>query len=222
MKSTKVSNVESHEGSFVHRGKLILIKQAHGNFSVPKSDIYYCDFINRYHNGKVNPMGNDISVQQDCCYAVKPIIISETERIKKGELVFQTITNEIIKAPFNCNPENDERYRKILALPENFSPKSIQAIIYLEFKNNDNVLIRCYPNMDGAGQDGWRIDFNTEGVFERKEMPYIELFRIKNQESWDDVKSKLYVGEKEEDDSIDFMINSLINLGYNPPILKNK
>ncbi len=87
----KVKHTEQHEDKIVCKGKLVLVKILHGNFPIPESSIYYCDFIEDYHNGKNHKKGHKLTIQQDCCYGIIPIIISESEEI--GKLINYMILN---------------------------------------------------------------------------------------------------------------------------------
>ncbi len=71
----------------------------------------------------------------------KPILISETEKIIKGDQAYWNKTSPIIfeaEYDWDINP-----IFKILALPEHFSPKHLQAIVDDKLKDGDKVLVEC-------------------------------------------------------------------------------
>jgi hypothetical protein len=117
----------------------------------------------------------------DKCIILKPIIISEMEKIEVGDYVFQNNfekTNpQIIKieTQHQADIANDKtgsysKY-KILVLPEQFSSKHLQAIVDGKMKENDKVLVE-YQAMVDVGKlyedkpneaDFYRIKLNSEG-----------------------------------------------------------
>lgn len=74
---------------------------------------------------------------------VKPILISETEKIEVGDWYYfdgGEVKNLLqLKEPMTYT---EERY-KILALPEHFSPKHLQAIVDGKLKDGSIVLLEC-------------------------------------------------------------------------------
>lgn len=92
---------------------------------------------------------------------VKPILISETEKIGKGD--WARHTNKDIGEVVLVN-QDDGTYemklpdgeingglsivngKKILALSEHFSPKHLQAIVDSKMKDGDKVLVECIDN----------------------------------------------------------------------------
>lgn len=85
---------------------------------------------------------------------LKPIIISETEKIEEGDDVLfigETVGPFITK----CQPGSvlaregkSDKWFKILALPEHFSPKHLQAIVDGKMKDGDKVLVECKVEQD--------------------------------------------------------------------------
>ncbi len=75
---------------------------------------------------------------------LKPIIISETEGTEDGDLCYDKQENRVINNQY-LERSSDNR-RKVLALPENFSPlspKHIQAIVDGKLKDGDEVYVEC-------------------------------------------------------------------------------
>jgi hypothetical protein len=74
----------------------------------------------------------------------KPIIISETEKIEVGAWMYN-IKNHVIRRcdEMDCVFNDDKDWFKIIALPEHFSPKHLQAIVDGKMKDGDKVLVEC-------------------------------------------------------------------------------
>lgn len=73
----------------------------------------------------------------------KPILISETEKIEVGDWY---LYNGQISQRTRKNPDAEypsSHYKKILALPEHFSPKHLQAIVDGKLKDDDEVYVEC-------------------------------------------------------------------------------
>lgn len=74
-----------------------------------------------------------------------PIIISETEEIKKGDWVYHPEYKTIYQWIKNADKNFDEvRAFKILALPEHFSDKHLQAIVDGKMEDGDEVYLKVY------------------------------------------------------------------------------
>ncbi len=75
----------------------------------------------------------------------KPIIISETERIEsnKGTTKGDWAYNGMYKKLFQMVGDVTEYDFKVLVLPEQFSPKHLQAIVDGKMKDGDKVLVEC-------------------------------------------------------------------------------
>lgn len=107
---------------------------------------------------------------------LKPILISETEKIEIGDWVFDSMNKTI---HINNNDElinirtkghELKRFFKILALPEHFSPKHLQAIVDGKLKDGDNVLVECEQECQG---------YDTYKVIKLDSFDYIILHKIK-------------------------------------------
>jgi hypothetical protein len=92
-----------------------------------------------------------ISVERASTFSktIEYIIISHDEPIKEGEKCYQTVIKEIIDCPFDV--KDDDRFRKLLALPEHFSPKHIQSIVDGKMKDGDEVLVECESSYEREG-----------------------------------------------------------------------
>jgi len=117
---------------------------------------------------------------------LRPIIISQNETIEFGDKYYG-IDNNIHTFENGCYYSDEAR--KILALPENFSPKHLQAIVDGKLKYGDEVFVECMEH--------W-----TE-ILNPKELPnpfkiikltitdnHITLFPVKKEESWAEILKK--------------------------------
>jgi len=84
----------------------------------------------------------------------KPIIISETEKIEDGTDAY--LNNAIVRATAGNRATKITELggKKILALPEHFSPEQLQMIVDGRLKDGDKVLVECdgkpiYPGCEG-------------------------------------------------------------------------
>lgn len=97
--------------------------------------------------------------------AVKGIIISETEEIEIGDYFVKWkwedakpyihLANKSNESMWNTNSryyDSDEytsyKAKKILALPEHFSDKHLQAIADGKMRDGDEVLVKCIPDYE--------------------------------------------------------------------------
>lgn len=125
---------------------------------------------------------------------VKPIIISETEKIEKGDWIWieGMLVNYIHALSLSAISGQGYRY-KVLVLPEQFSPKQIQAIIDSKMKDGDKVLVECihkgdYDEYLGHGDKDARIALNSQG--------HVTLHKV---------EEKMYTREE----VYDFILNAL-------------
>lgn len=138
MYQAKVNQTQQYSDSqgehIVHEGKLIFI-------SKEETYLWYNstlgDIWREYYPNVEVYMANGF-------YEVAPIIISETEYIKVGDLVYYCTTNEIEEANSEQAIDTDV-CKKVLALPEHFSDKHLQAIVDGKMKEG-KVLIECYTD----------------------------------------------------------------------------
>lgn len=133
--ATKVTKVESYKDSQVNtivvKGKLVLIK----------------------HEGKINFKDSVIVELKSKWF--QPIIISETESIKVDDWyilhdkaldnshILMTIYQATKLRLDSMKIMKSCKFTKILALPEQFSPKHLQAIIDGKLKSENEVLVEC-------------------------------------------------------------------------------
>lgn len=87
-----------------------------------------------------------------------PILISEAEKIEVGDWIWDKLNKKLFKATIEYKQSEDQQYFKVLALPEHFSPKHLQAIVDGKLKDGDKVLVECeewgenecMPNPNGS------------------------------------------------------------------------
>ena len=118
-------------------GRLVLVKVPHGNFPVPKSRLYWCEFMRCYHDA------SERTVQQDCCFGIKPIVVSD-EVIKPDEWMYDETPEKGLDQIRKCPGPNDYLgggHHKILMMPIHFSPEQIQMIIENKLNEGDPIKI---------------------------------------------------------------------------------
>lgn len=104
----------------------------------------------------------------------KPILISESEKIEVGDWVYNEVSKEIYQFK-----ENHVSYeKKILSLPEHFSPKQLQAIVDGKLKDGDKVLIECEQSTVAAWAGPNMIRKHGSGIFGIKLYPHITIYPI--------------------------------------------
>jgi len=119
------------------------------------------------------------------CY--KPIIISETENIESGDKWWMPFTGDII------HTKEDKDYgafepngmgKKVLVLPEQFSPEHMQAIVDGKMKNGDKVLVECekvyHPNPEDRVEHRykWRYEVKLNSNYKTT------LHRVEEEEKY--------------------------------------
>lgn len=122
---------------------------------------------------KKDPMGSG---------APNYFVVSETENIEVGDYVYNQSNGNIFKTDNvlqsnNCNHnEIGKPFKKILILPENFSPEIIEDIVNGKLKNGEKVLIRCeaMPNEFDNPMS------NPEGVHNTEDSEYEIKLNEKN------------------------------------------
>lgn len=133
MHQPKVNQTQKYSDSqgehIVHEGKLLLL-----------------DTVDDDLNTLSDTRGVDCG---DYIEHIRPIIISETEDIEVGDFyIFENVTTgkeEIAECKSKKHlAESRKLAYKILALPEHFSDKHLQAIVDGKMKDGDKVLVKIY------------------------------------------------------------------------------
>lgn len=156
------------------KGILILVEYDHGNYPNKIGDI--CKF----------PYGLNIAAKYDMGYPViRPYVISETEKIEVGDWYITFENNEfrtVIGQPRKCEDSNYsfEYCKKILALPEHFSPQELMMIVDSKLKDRDIVSIKTIKveSNKGCGDFGCTCGSCTPSYSKVKLDPYISIHKI--------------------------------------------
>ncbi len=165
----KVRNIDTHitsqGGHIVCEGKLQLIKSK----EVENSNVY------------VNNIGHTSYIVSET-----ELIHSEDKVLYKGEVLTASINRGYYLSTYEYTSVDvrTDSCKKILALPENFSPKHLQAIVDDKLENNDNVLVECYPKVMQFNQS--MTDFN---LIKLNKQSHIKLFPVKKK---DDLADRLF------------------------------
>ncbi len=202
MQHVKVTKTETYKDSqgdhTVCKGKLVLIIPEHKT----GDEGYF-----RFYNGVY----------------FKPIIISEIEIILAKDKVYDVDNKQIKEAGIDEKYILNENF-KVLSLPENFSPKHIQAIIDGKLKDGDEVFVECEKQIISACtcdtmEKGSGCHFKTyDGI------DYNCLKRFENNDywkQWNEIKLtinhiKLFPVNKKEDtvSELKWALNTLFD-NYN-------
>lgn len=122
----------------------------------------------------------------------KPILISETEEIEIGDTIYNSHTGDILKGWTNDHV-NDWWY-KVLALPEYFSDKHLQAIVDGKMEEGE-VLVKCEVMEEPVTDGQWRK--YTEYKIHLDQQNRVTLFPAKQsvQQGVDNYISDKYLGD---------------------------
>ena len=142
-------------------------------------------------NGSTNNHRIKIDINGDACFRYyNPIIISENEEIEVGDKVYYA-GEIIIWSQADEDGWNKKKLRpyKILAFPEHFSNKHLQAIIDGKMKDGDEVLIKCRNrstktdrNLIGhtpAGEPTYVGNYDVWNEVDLGQQNHITLFPVK-------------------------------------------
>lgn len=151
-KANSTVSLKTSQGDVrVKKGKLILIK--HNIFpeigTIGSNEVHPLFMWTNQHKQNCLKL-----VEYKNTQAIVPIIISETDEIENSHMMWDSINNHIVKCTDSGLKENilsdDTRMAyhrnstfKILAMPTNFSPKHLQAIVDGKMKNGDEVYVQC-------------------------------------------------------------------------------
>ena len=160
----------------------------------------------------------------------QPIIISKIEKIEIGDKV-KNDYDEIVDYTEKLEKlygKNNPCFKKIIALPDNFSPKQLQDIVEKKLHNGDEVFVECYENADCGSSNcrngcssvlnggDWCSGYYTSIKFDKDN--HITLFSVKEQESWEDIDKKW--GESDMVNPTQDNIFKWLKQNYNPPTKK--
>lgn len=154
MSEIKVKQTELYKDSqgehIVCKGKLVLIEiKTH---KISKGDLVYNEAIENFQVQSYN-VSKESNTINTALKLFKPILISETEEIEVGDKYLMKFNDKwelmnpcIDKSEAdrcNSNDLTGKSCFKILALPEYFSPKHLQAIVDGKLKDGDEVFVDC-------------------------------------------------------------------------------
>ncbi len=227
----KVNQVESYKDSQVNtivcKGKLVSIECSKDDALLArfKKDSYFGGLGNVDDTQIANYKGDIILYDKQHNYPssifefIKPIIISETKSIEVGDniIVNETHNNNIIIYGSEIKKAKS-RYaasiyvQKVLALPEQLSPKHLSAIVDGKLKDGDVCFIECEIDYMYAPKV-------TNNIIKLNKSNHIKLFPVKQEESWDEVIE--YVNSILPNEKITLNQLSILYHRYNPPTKKN-
>lgn len=121
----------------------------------------------------------------------KPILISETEKIEVGDWAYNLKTKELKQATTQDGAIlSGMTWCKVLALPEHFSPKHLQAIVDGKLKDGDKVLVEC-EKKDYRGD--WDYVGNNNSVYKTE---HFIKFNSSNHITLRKTEEKMYTREE--------------------------
>lgn len=209
--TTKVKQTEAYKDSqgehIVCKGKLVLLN---GN-DIKKGKIRLSDNIN---------------------ISKIPLIISK-EKIDKGDYIWCVQGQELVQWDYETQPPGECFAWKVLALPENFSPKHLQAIVDGKLKDGDEVYVETHEQMFKCCGDGvvngighWCAHCKKKPLVNTIKLTnnHIKLFPIKKEEGWDDtwtafIKTDAYKVATDTSEVLAWY-KRFLKQNYNPPTKK--
>lgn len=185
----RVSNVKEHsfkswkdlpEGKnkdfhpLVTNAKLVLIdcgNEANGNF-----------WLN--HDGETYSIHSTDEGDRQYKALIKPMLVSEDEKIEVGDSYFTTDGLSIIGGIRKCEDSsyNFDNCYKVLALPEHFPQEYLQMIVDGKLNGGDNVLVECNQNSFDSETEYLKCKSGTfpliEFGYSIKLNPHITIYSI--------------------------------------------
>lgn len=104
-------------------------------------------------------------------------IVSREENLEAGDLFATQISRRqfVISEPATveeaeyCNNNIPRKIYKVIVHPEQLKSEDKQNLVD---ELNTYVLVKCYPCMDGPGQDGWIVDNDVDGESNKVTLHY--------------------------------------------------
>lgn len=194
MKTIKVTDTRIHKRSQFKDHPDTIIPGYYTEVPVAEAKLVFfgrnqCDGCNAQKpivngNHKMGDEGKYVNLQ-GCTKMqyLRPILISETEKIEKGDKFLMTVEshrlyNRILTCEkvgeTGCYIEEEDDFifycngKKIIALPEHFSPKLLQDIVDGKLKEGDRVLVECihkgdYDEYLGHGDKKAEVKLSSSG-----------------------------------------------------------
>lgn len=200
----KETKTYCYPSTMVAEGKLVLVE------CEPRHAFYWI-------SGKIYPFTfNDQSLNPLTGKYYKPIIISETEKIENGDLILYKHPRQdnvlpsiyrVKDANYSTEPSHavyfntgygiKEGCKKIVVLPEQFSPQQLQDIVDGKLKDGDKVLVECeeiemdihqIPSTAMNVRDSYQIKLNSQGhvilhtaeekTYKESEIPFKQIGEV--------------------------------------------
>lgn len=122
--------------------------------------------------------------------AVMPVIISETEEVEMGDIILVNDAHLYYynphqhpnNAPFPSMAIIQKEDKKVLALPDDFTKKHLNAIVAGKIKEGDKVLVECTNYIPQGGIDATNAH-HPERIIKHP------LTIHKAEQSWDDIRA---------------------------------
>lgn len=160
MYQPKIKNTQKYDNHIVTPAKLILYNYT-DKFSVINDDTRVGNILQHTETKELlfgldndNDGMSALTITNNGTYwngnlnVMKSIIISETEEVEKGDMMYSLNDCRIVESAdssksFDYKEKMDFGWRKILALPEHFSNNHLLAIANGKIKDGNKVLVKC-------------------------------------------------------------------------------
>lgn len=141
-------------------------------------------------------------------YTMKPIIISETEERQEGDVCYDVVYDRIVTADKitdkfvnitskqeGLTHSNISNLRKVLALPEHFTPEQLQDIVGGKYADGDSVMVECEEDEDRfSNRDDYVVKSPLtlhKAEWDAQEWKRLHRGSLSPKESWDEVLGKV-------------------------------
>lgn len=152
-----------------------------------------------------------IEVGDKALYNNKIVTITQIDTAKRYEVNYEYDN-------VRCGMETSSKlFTKILALPEHFSPKHLQAIVDGKIKDGDEVYVECevvFLPTDAVPSKQEHIR-----VIKLNQSSHIKLFSIKEEVTWDEVIHQFF-GKGKREGHISYKLVHYLKANFNPPTSK--
>jgi len=139
----------------------------------------------------INPNNKQLFqfAHQNCTEVAQHLYILSDEEIKKDDWVYQTVTKEIIKSPFNCI--NDDRYLKVIASTDPSLIKTVNDFDFLSNQSGTRDIVLPSPSQSFIEE--YVSEYNKGNKIEKVMVEYENTFIIDSiyKESKEQLKPKI-------------------------------
>jgi len=201
MVQIKIIKTEEHTDSqgkhIVKRGRLILLRND-GIYPedgmIGSNNVHPLFMWTHLHT---NGIRNTTLLEYLNTALIQPIIVSDDEPIQIGEITPYLITwkngiKELVNTNNSISDLRIEYSKKVLALPEHFSPKHLQAIVDGKIKDGDEVLVECEEMVSIPLEHlltGSDVEIEAKkhpfNVIKLNQSNHIKLFRVDKVTTWE-------------------------------------